>query len=33
MKAGKIVEIGGYDELLAKKGILYELVYGSKSAA
>lgn len=33
MKAGKIIEIGGYDELLAKKGVLYELVYGSKSAA
>jgi len=28
MKAGKIVELGSYDELLAKKGMLYELVGG-----
>ncbi len=26
MKAGKIVEIGTYDELIARKGMLYELV-------
>jgi len=26
MKAGKIVEIGTYDELMARKGMLYELV-------
>ncbi len=31
MKAGKIVEIGGYDELMQKKGMLYELVHGSHS--
>ena len=28
MKAGKIVELGPYNELLAKKGMLYELVGG-----
>ena len=28
MKAGKIVELGPYDELLAKKGMLYELLGG-----
>ncbi len=28
MKAGKIGEIGTYDELIEKKGLLYELVYG-----
>jgi ABC-type multidrug transport system fused ATPase/permease subunit len=26
MKAGKIIEIGTYDELMARKGMLYELV-------
>ncbi len=26
MKAGKIVELGAYDELMAQKGLLYELV-------
>lgn len=26
MKAGKIVEMGDYDELMARKGVLYELV-------
>jgi len=31
MKAGKIVELGPYDELMAKKGSLYELVHGKKS--
>ncbi len=33
MKAGKIVEMGPYNELIAKKGILHELVHGPKSAA
>ncbi len=26
MKAGKILEMGTYDELMARKGMLYELV-------
>ncbi|MEW6673650.1 MAG: ABC transporter ATP-binding protein/permease [Thermodesulfobacteriota bacterium] len=30
MKAGKIGELGSYDELMAKKGMLYELVHGTK---
>jgi ABC-type multidrug transport system fused ATPase/permease subunit len=30
MKAGKIGEIGTYDELMARKGMLYELVFGKK---
>jgi ABC-type multidrug transport system fused ATPase/permease subunit len=30
MKTGKIVEIGAYDELMAKRGMLYELVHGKK---
>ena len=30
MKAGKIGEIGTYDELIAKKGLLYELEFGRK---
>ena len=30
MKAGKIGEIGTYDDLMARKGMLYELVYGKK---
>ena len=30
MKAGKIIEIGSYDELIARKGALYELVGGKK---
>lgn len=29
MKAGRIVESGSYNELIAKKGMLYELVHGS----
>lgn len=29
MKAGKLMEIGTYDELMAKKGLLYELVHGA----
>ena len=28
MKTGKIDEIGGYDELMAGKGMLYELTFG-----
>jgi len=28
MKAGKIVEMGRYDELISKKGVLYELEFG-----
>jgi ABC-type dipeptide/oligopeptide/nickel transport system ATPase subunit len=30
MKAGKIGEMGAYDELLAQKGLLYELVTGGR---
>ena len=30
MKAGSLVEIGPYDDLIAKKGMLYELVTGKK---
>lgn len=30
MKDGKLVEIGTYTELIAKKGVLYELVFGKK---
>jgi ABC-type multidrug transport system fused ATPase/permease subunit len=30
MKAGKIGEIGAYDELIAKKGMLYELEFGKQ---
>jgi ABC-type multidrug transport system fused ATPase/permease subunit len=30
MKAGKIGEIGTYDELIAKKGMLYELEFGKQ---
>jgi ABC-type bacteriocin/lantibiotic exporter with double-glycine peptidase domain len=30
MKSGKIEEIGNYDELIAKKGLLYELVAGKR---
>jgi ABC-type multidrug transport system fused ATPase/permease subunit len=33
MKAGKIVEMGTYDVLMARKGMLYELVRGPKSVA
>ena len=32
MKAGRIGEIGTYDELMTKKGMLYELIYGRTSA-
>jgi len=31
MKAGRIGELGSYDELIAKKGMLYELIYGKKA--
>jgi ABC-type multidrug transport system fused ATPase/permease subunit len=30
MKAGKIVEMGTYEELIAKKGVLHELVLGKR---
>ncbi len=30
MKAGKIIEVGGYVELMEKKGVLYELVSGKR---
>jgi len=30
MKTGKIVEWGTYSDLIDKKGILYELIYGRK---
>lgn len=30
MKAGRIIEMGGYHELLEKKGALYDLIYGKK---
>ena len=30
LKAGKIGEIGSYDDLMARKGMLYELVHGRK---
>jgi ABC-type multidrug transport system fused ATPase/permease subunit len=30
MKAGKVAELGSYDELMAKKGLLHELVAGRK---
>ncbi|WP_245543788.1 ATP-binding cassette domain-containing protein [Maridesulfovibrio salexigens] len=29
MKAGKLMEVGPYDELMARKGLLYELVHGA----
>jgi ABC-type phosphate transport system ATPase subunit len=32
MKAGRIGEVGSYDELIARKGMLYELIYGRTSA-
>ncbi len=31
MKAGKIMEMGSYEELMARKGMLYELVHGAKT--
>jgi hypothetical protein len=33
MKAGGIGEIGTYEELINKKGMLHELIYGKKAAA
>ena len=30
LKAGKIIEMGTYDELIAKKGVLYDLATGKK---
>jgi len=30
LKAGKVIEMGTYDELIARKGALYELVSGKK---
>jgi ABC-type multidrug transport system fused ATPase/permease subunit len=30
MKSGKIEEMGSYEELMAKKGLLYELVTGKR---
>lgn len=30
MKSGKIEEMGSYEELMAKKGLLHELVTGRK---
>jgi len=32
MKAGRIGEMGTYEELINKKGMLYELIYGKKAA-
>ena len=32
MRAGRIGEMGTYDELVARKGMLYELIYGRTSA-
>ncbi|ABK19697.1 ABC transporter ATP-binding protein/permease [Syntrophobacter fumaroxidans] len=33
MKAGKIAEFGAYDELISRKGLLYELVHGPRASA
>ena len=32
MKAGRIGEMGTYDDLIAKEGMLYELIYGKKAS-
>ena len=32
MKAGRIGEMGTYDDLVAKKGMLHELIYGKKAS-
>ena len=32
MKAGRIGEMGTYDDLVAKKGMLHELIYGKKTS-
>ena len=33
MKAGKLVETGTYEDLMLKRGLLYELVHGSRKGA
>lgn len=33
MKSGKIMEVGSYEELIARKGMLYELVHGARAGA
>ncbi|NLI83248.1 MAG: ABC transporter ATP-binding protein [Deltaproteobacteria bacterium] len=33
MKAGKIMEMGSYQELMGRKGILYELIHGARENA
>lgn len=33
MKAGKIVEMGNYEELIARKGVFYEFIHGAKADA
>ena len=33
MKAGKIVEMGSYEELIARKGVFYEFIHGAKANA
>ncbi len=33
MKAGKIMEMGNYQELMARKGLLHDLIHGAKSNA
>jgi ABC-type multidrug transport system fused ATPase/permease subunit len=30
MKAGKLIEMGPYDDLMAQKGVLYGLIHGKK---
>jgi len=32
MKAGRIVELGRYEELMARKGLFYELAHGSRES-
>ena len=32
MKAGKIGEIGTYDDLMAREGMLHELIYGKRTS-
>ncbi|MDH3851608.1 MAG: hypothetical protein OEV09_11190, partial [Deltaproteobacteria bacterium] len=32
MKAGRIGEMGTYEDLIAKEGMLYELIYGKKTS-
>jgi ABC-type multidrug transport system fused ATPase/permease subunit len=33
MKAGSIAEMGTYEELIAKKGLLYGLIHGTQGRA